>query len=113
MSRRKAIAALGALLLSGCFQTTLRSGHPPGEAPPGYDRRWHSGWVVGALETGGPHDLARVCPEGWAQIETTTDPSQALVTLLTIGIYAPQSVTVICRVPAPPARAAPPPPKPF
>jgi hypothetical protein len=88
---------MAALLTSaGCFTTTVRSGHPPGDPPQGWHDRWHSGWLLGAIEASGPHDLARVCPRGWSQIETFTDPSQALITLLTLGIYAPQTVRVVC-----------------
>ena len=113
MTLRALALALCLFAISGCFRTTVRAGHAPADPPEAWDRRWHSGWVVGIIEASGPHDLARICPGGWAQIETETDPSQALVTLLTIGIYAPQSVTVICRTKAAPDRARPPPYEPF
>lgn len=101
-----------ALLGSGCFRTTVRSGHPPGDPPEGWEHRWHSGWLLGAIEASGPHDLARACPAGWSEIETSTDPSQSLITLLTIGIYAPQSVSVVCAA-EPDSQTSPPAPKGF
>ncbi len=87
---------LCALSLSGCYRTSVYSGLPPAEPAEGLSERWHSGWLLGAIESSGPHDLARACPAGWSVIETHTDASQGLVTLITLGIYAPQTVTVVC-----------------
>ena len=102
----------GALLLvvgcSGCFDTTVRSGLPPGKVPDAYEERWQSGWALGAIETGDPYALAQICPDGWAEIETSTNPVQGLVSLVTYGVYTPQSVTVVCaaeRPSHPPPRA--------
>lgn len=109
MTRR--LALMLALCTAGCFRTTVRSGHPPSDPAEGFEQRWHSGWLGGAVEASGPHDLARACPNGWAQIETKTDASQGLVTLLTLGIYAPQTVTVVCAAPRSKTPLAPPAPK--
>jgi hypothetical protein len=100
---------LAAVVVSGCFKTTIRSGYPPDDPPQQWEDRWHSGWLLGAIEASGPHDLSRACPGGWSQIETVTDPSQSLITLLTIGIYTPQTVTVVCAVKPSPALSPPPP----
>jgi hypothetical protein len=110
--RARWLTLAAALLVCGCFKSTVRSGHAPGDPPDQWDHRWHSGWLFGAIEVSGPYDLGRVCPAGWSEIDTVTDPSQALITLLTLGIYAPQSVTVVCA--AEPRRTlAPPLPKSF
>lgn len=123
-ARRRGLLVLGALALSGCFRTVVRSGHPPAEAPEAYDHRWHSGWVGGLVEASGPHEVNRVCPAGWAEVRTETDPLHSFLNLVTSYIYSPQSVTVVCAepgapaapplggyaVPAPPASSAYPPP---
>jgi hypothetical protein len=93
---RLAVLSIVLLALAGCFRTTIRSGRPTGESPPGWRERWHAGWLAGAVEASGPHDLSAICPGGWAEIDSETDPSQALITLSTLGIYAPQTVTVVC-----------------
>jgi hypothetical protein len=114
VSTRTTIAiVLGALAATGCFKSSVRSGLPPSEPPEYYDDLWHSGWLGGAIEASGPHDLASICPQGWSQIDTKTDASQGFVTLITLGIYAPQSVTVVCAKAPSSKTLAPPPPKPF
>jgi hypothetical protein len=107
MKPRTAAPFLLLLAASGCFSTTVRSGLPPGDAPDAYEDRWHSGWALGVAEGGDPYPLAEICPDGWAEVSTTTNPVQGLVSLITYGIYAPQSVTVVCaavRPPHPPPR---------
>ncbi len=102
-----------ALFATGCFRSTVRSGQPPGDPAESLEDRWHSGWLGGAVEASGPHDLARACPHGWSQIDTKTDASQGLITLLTLTLYSPQTVTVVCAAPRSKRPLAPPPPKGF
>src|SRR3954449_5000057 len=52
----------------GCCATTVRSGRPPQQVPPGYDERWHSELFWGVVAAGAPYDLARICPTGWSQV---------------------------------------------
>jgi hypothetical protein len=91
---------------AGCFRTTVRSGLPPGDVPAGYDEKWHSTWLLGAVETSGPYALDALCPGGWAELGTHTNLLQGLVTAVSYGIYTPQTVTIVC---AAPGAAAPPP----
>ncbi|MFO0570657.1 MAG: hypothetical protein U0263_33785 [Polyangiaceae bacterium] len=101
--RRAAWLVLG-VLVSGCFRTVVRTGQPPDRVPDGYDEKWHSGWIAGLVEASGPHELDRLCREGTAEVRTSTDPLQSLLTYVTTTIYSPQSVTVVCAPPgAPPA----------
>lgn len=81
---------------SGCFRSVVRSGEPPGDAPAAYDERWHSGWVGGLIEASGPHALDQACPEGWAEVRVETDPLHSFLNVVTLYIYSPQAVTVIC-----------------
>lgn len=89
--------ALALLMLSlGCTGTTLRSGTPPGVAPSGYDRRWHSSFLFGAIDIHGPYALSRICPKGWSEVQVGPDEFTILAGLLTLFIYSPSRVTVVC-----------------
>lgn len=87
---------------SGCCATTVRSGRPPQQVPPGYDERWHSELFWGVVPAGAPYDLARICPTGWSQVTVARDPFTLVVGLATLFIYAPARVTIVCAVPGPP-----------
>jgi hypothetical protein len=89
--------ALALLMLClGCTGTTLRSGTPPGVAPPGYDRRWHSSFLFGAIDVHGPYALSRICPKGWSEVQVGPDEFTILAGLFTLFIYSPSRVTVVC-----------------
>ncbi len=90
-----------AFAASGCYTTTIRSGRPAGQAPMEADARWHSGFLLGNQEASGPYDMDRICPEGWATIDTETSFGNGVVELVTVGVYNPQTVTVTCAAPAP------------
>ncbi len=101
--KRCAILVSSLAMLAGCYRTTIRSGLPPGTAADGYENRWHSGWVLGAAEGSGPHELNRLCPDGWAEVHTRGNFVTALATLASSGIYAPHQITIVCAaVPGPP-----------
>jgi hypothetical protein len=104
--KRAVIAVLGALACTSCFRTTVRAGAPPGDSPAGYHERWHSGWVAGLIEGSGPHHLEQLCPGGWAQIDTKTEPVDLVVMVTTIFIYTPQVITISCRDPRDQTRVA-------
>ncbi len=101
-ARHVLVTLAGAALLSACFRTTVRSGQPPWHSPASHYEKWHSGYVLGAAEASGPYELTEVCPDGWSEVETETDPFEAYLTVLTLGIYAPQSVTIACTAPGAP-----------
>lgn len=95
-----------ALVLPGCYTTTVSSGKPPAPASVAYDEKWHSGVVVGIAELSGPHNLEEICPNGWSEIKTETSFLNGFVDAVTYGIYNPQSVTVRCALPSQPVAAA-------
>jgi hypothetical protein len=90
-------------LATGCFTTTVRSGQPPGREA-AYERL-HNGYLGGLIESSGPYDLPRLCPEGWSEVTTSLAPEQALTSLLTLFIYMPQTVTIVCAAPGATAAA--------
>ena len=101
--RRVGWVVLAAALTGGCFRTTVRSGQPPWHSPESHYEKWHSGYLIGIVEGSGPYDLNRVCPDGWAEVETEMDPFQSYLGIQTLGIYAPQSATIACTAPGAPA----------
>jgi hypothetical protein len=96
---------LGAALLAlvfcalGCVRTTIRSGRAPGVAPTGWEERWRHGLAFGLAELPGPVAPDALCPRGWAEVDTAIDPVQAAIALLTLGIYTPTTVSVVCADP--------------
>ena len=105
--------ALAALLgCVGCAATTVRSGRPPRDLAPGYDERWHSAFLWGVVPAGGAYDMAKICPDGWSQVTVARDPFTLFAGVLTLFLYSPSRVTIVCAVPGgphlpPPAGYAP------
>lgn len=83
----------------GCVRTTIRSGRAPGPVPPGWEDRWHHSFVFGLDELPGPIPLDALCPDGWSEVDTAIDPIQSVMALLTLGIYTPTTVSVVCAEP--------------
>ena len=97
---RAVVAAVCLACCAGCMATTVRSGRPPMSVPSGYDERWHSQFLWGVVAAGDPYDLAQICPEGWSQVTVARDPFTLLTGLITLFIYSPARVTVVCAVPS-------------
>ena len=102
MIGRNGLAVCLLLCGAGCATTTVRSGRPPLDSPSGYDERWHSAFLWGAIPGGAPYDLAQICPNGWAQVTLARDPFTLLAGVLTLFIYSPARVTIVCAVPGGP-----------
>ncbi len=88
-----------ALGCASCAATTMHSGMPPGDSPPDYTERWHSAFLFGLVEASGPYDLNRVCPGGWSEVSVEPDPFTALAGIVTLFIYSPSRVTIVCAAP--------------
>lgn len=80
----------------GCASTNVYSGKPPGAPATGYDARWHSALLLGAVSLSKPYDLATICREGWSEVRVEPDPFTLIATLGTLFIYTPSRVTVVC-----------------
>jgi hypothetical protein len=93
---RAALTCLAACLLLGCATTTLRSGEPPGKTANGFDERWHPGFLFGTVRGVTRYDLNRACPNGWAEIRVEPDPFTLLAGVVTLFVYSPSRVTVVC-----------------
>lgn len=90
---------LCALVLSGCYTTTVSSGKPAAPAKIEYDEKSHHGVVLGIAELSGPHNIDKICPDGWSEIKTETSFLNGFVDAVTMGIYNPQTITVRCALP--------------
>jgi len=87
---------------AGCAATTVHSGRPPNLSPNGYEERWHSAFLWGTVPAGSDYDIARICPDGWAQVTVARDPFTLLAGMLTAFLYSPSRVTIVCAVPGDP-----------
>ena len=92
----RALAPLLLLPLLACASTTLRSGEPPGRTASDYDERWHPGFLFGTIADFRRHDLQRACPQGWAEVRVEPDPFTILASAVTLFLYSPSRVTVVC-----------------
>lgn len=82
--------------LTSCASTTLRSGEAPGKTAAGYDERWHPGFLFGTVRGTERYDLSRICPMGWSEIRVGPDPFTILAGAVTLFVYSPSRVTVVC-----------------
>ena len=77
---------------SGCFHTRIDTGLP--EGPIGYQEDWETAWLIGAVPA--RVDATRACGGPWARVETQQSLLNGIVTILTLGIFAPHQVQVTC-----------------
>jgi hypothetical protein len=85
--------------LFGCAETRIYSGLPPGDPPAGYDNRWHSSFFFGTARAQRPYDLNRLCPSGWSEIEIAPDFFTSFTGLVTLFLYTPSRLTIVCARP--------------
>ena len=94
------------LACAGCASTTLRSGKPPGYVAASYDERWHPAFLFGLVPFHEGYDLSKICSGGWSEVRIRPDPFTALAGLLTLFVYSPSRLTIVCAAvdsAAPPA----------
>jgi len=103
LSQASLAALLSACACLGCAATTVHSGRPPMDVAPGYDERWHSAFLWGVIPANGPYDLAKICPSGWSQVTVARDPFTLLSGVLTLFIYSPSRISVVCAMPGGPS----------
>jgi len=87
---------MGALLLTSttaCFRQVVQTGRAPSQTV--VKQNWVSTWIFG-LVPATPIDARAQCPSGVATVETQTSFANGLLSALTIGIWAPQTVTITC-----------------
>src|SRR5262245_34947669 len=87
--------AVTLLTLVGCFRVHVIV---PITAPSDAHSQWVNGFLWGAV--GGSVDTARFCgPRPVARVSTKHSAGTIFITFLTLGIYTPSHVTVVCGQP--------------
>lgn len=99
MTRIRSALLVFALLATGCIQTHVYSGLPPGDPPKGYEDRWHVSYLFGLKEGSGPYNLDQLCPDGWSELTVTPDFFTSVAGLMTLYLYTPNRVTIVCARP--------------
>jgi len=89
-------ATLAVLMLvfvaAGCYHSIIDTGLEPG--PTGYHGEWETAWLVGLIPA--RVDATAICNGPWARVETQQSFLNGLVSSLTLGIYSPHDVKVVC-----------------
>lgn len=80
------------LVVSGCYHSIIDTGLQPGRTA--YHGKWETAWLNGLIPV--EVDARGACNGPWARVETQQSFLNGLVTLLTLGIYAPHEVEIIC-----------------
>ena len=92
---RTALAAAALFTVSGCYRIRYVNPAPP-EALPAWEG-WHHSFFEGILDVSGPVDVSRICPQGFAVVESQTSLPN-LIAVPTRGVWTPQTVKVTCAV---------------
>ena len=79
---------------TGCFHVNYVTDKPAAPSPE-YDD-WHHDLIFGLAELSDPVDVPKICPKGYARIESEMSFVNGLVQVITFNIYNPQTVTVTC-----------------
>ena len=90
----RAILLFVLLAATGCFHINYMTDKSPAPAP--QSEAWHHGAVYGLVEASDPVDVPKICPDGYARIESQQSFVNGLVQCLTFGLYNPQEVAVTC-----------------
>ncbi|MBN2495094.1 MAG: hypothetical protein JXR96_10920 [Deltaproteobacteria bacterium] len=87
-----------ASILATAYETTIDfEGQTLGAAATGWDGAKHVNVLFGTIEVSDPVPLNAICPNGVSYVEQRMTPGDSFLQSVTLGIYTPQSVTVICN----------------
>ncbi len=90
--RRIALASLAALALAGCHVVRYDTGQPAGPRVVQIPLNFYLWGLVGNRVV----DLDAACPGGAARWENRASGSDAIIDVITLGIWSPRTVTVEC-----------------
>jgi hypothetical protein len=93
--RRSLVSAvlLATVSTTGCFHQVIQTGRTAGTTT--VEKNYVATWLWGIVPAK-PIDVRQQCPGGVATIETQQTFMNGFVSLLTLGIYAPQHLKVTC-----------------
>jgi hypothetical protein len=80
-------------LVSGCYTTRIETGLPASTTV--IKKTFASCWIYGLVPPATVKSAA-ICPNGVAVVETQQSFANGLVRVLTLGIYTPVQIVVIC-----------------
>lgn len=94
MTRIRTMCTVGAcLMLTGCYHQVFNTGLAP--ATTGVTKSWHPTYFFGLVKAA-PIDVRSTCPSGVALVSTRMTFPNGLVGGLTLGIFTPHEVKVVC-----------------
>jgi hypothetical protein len=85
--------ALATLLSTACFHAIVETGRPAGTTV--INKPWVSTFIFG-LVPAADINVAATCPNGVARVETQQSFLNALVGIITLYIYTPETATITC-----------------
>ena len=100
---RTIVLAVALLAFGACHRTTYTTTRPRGETK----SVWTHYYVLGLIGHA-KIDAKKLCPNGVARIVGYQNVGHILLTVVTIGIYAPRMIAVTCAVHRGPPGASPP-----
>jgi hypothetical protein len=77
---------------TGCYHSIVDTGLEPSGVQ--YHGEWESAWFVGLIPA--RVEATAICEGAWARVETQQSFLNGLVSFLTLGIYSPHEVKVVC-----------------
>ena len=90
--RRLTLATLAALALAGCHVVKYDTGLPAGPRVVKIPLNFYLWGLVGNRVV----DLDTACPGGAARWENRATPADAIIDVITAGIWSPRTVTIEC-----------------
>jgi hypothetical protein len=90
---RSAVLLLACVTQAGCFHQVFDTGLAPSSTV--VRKGWHPTFIFG-LVAGQPVDVRSECPSGVAIASTRMTFANGLVGGLTLGLYSPHEVKVVC-----------------
>ena len=93
MRRRWLPLAFVAVSAMGCFHQVVNTGRTAGSTQ--IDLPWVQGWLWG-LVSPQPIETRAQCPSGVATVTTEMSFMNGLASVVTLGIFTPQHVTITC-----------------
>lgn len=93
MRRVIQLLALPAVLLAGCYHTTIVTGQPAGSET--VSTQWAPAWIDGLIPPN-TVETASKCKNGVAKVETQMSFPNVLVGAITFGIFTPMQIDVTC-----------------
>lgn len=85
--------ACACLILTGCYHQVFNTGLTP--ATTGVTKSWHPTYLFGLVKAA-PIDVRSTCPSGVALVSTRMTFPNGLVGGLTLGLFTPHEVKVVC-----------------